>query len=353
MQIASAGGYSNLQGETDESDIPESQLTKSRIIAEQNIEDAARQQGVNTDDVVTQIMDDNQSDLIDFILNQGESVNTDDPTAIALHATLLRANQIAIVAGSIGCSDYVALLHIENSESEYLKLNTPDAAHVPYPDVLAAMKIALDYASDCDKANGGDGSMDHIVKNTIALADYYNSQGTSNNFLNNRGNNYDDADNTNFAILGDPSQSISDAAAMDEVDYPTATPASIGVSLASIPVDQVQGPGVMQGSVAAAFPTISNSASNLPQAGTQTTQGGVLNSISTLLTGVTSIANQVSTAANASGGAAGAVKNAIANVGANSIATYVKNNAGTIIFVVFIIIVIIMAIVYASKHKNK
>lgn len=350
MTQVQAGSFNNLQGEGGATDVPESALTKSRIIAEHNIQDTARQQNVNVDDVVTGIMADNVSDLIDFILNQGESVNTDDATGIALHATLLRANQIAIVAGVLGCSDYNALLHIENSESNYVRLNTPDAAHVLFPDVMAAMKIALDYAADCDTEKGGSGRMSDIVQNVIALSDYYNSAGSADNFINNRANDFD------FDDGDDPSQAITDTAAMDEVDYPTASPASIGASLASIPGVETD-PGIIapqqMSGVAAEFPSISNTASNMPQAGATTSAGGVLNSISSLLTGITQVSNQVTTAANAAGGAAGAVKAAATQVGANAIATYVKNNAGTILFVVFIIIVIIMAIVYASKHRHK
>lgn len=335
--------------------IPESMITQSRKLEEKKIQDKAARTGVTVDEVCTLICDNYLDFLGNFIRHQGEAVVSEDPTAVALQATLLRALQISSVANSLGVDDYDALCVIESGESELVKLDNYEAQYVMPDDLAAAIALALDHMSDEDMSEGRSGTMSDILSNISSLGDFFASQGQSNQFMyayagvnHSDGDDATDTDNEN-------QDAINNEQAMDAVTSPDPTHTSIGGTLAAIPGVEID-PGIIapqqMGGVATTFPSISDNASNLPKAGTTTTEGGLLNSISAVLTGITTVANQATTAANATGGAAGAIKAAATQVGANAIATYVKNNWGVILFAVLIIIGIIYAVAHSRKGRS-
>lgn len=330
---------SNFSGTKSKSIQPYSDVTKLRQKAEADIKAMAVQKGLTMDQVVTQLLCNSPSELRAYVISKGETP-LNDKIALGLQAILLRGNEVATVASALGTDDETALENIEGAESQYINDDTADASNVLTPTVQAAVKIALDKASSL---HAGDGTMASVLTGFRALA------GKSSNFIQNVGSVRGPAGASNAdgdVDWGDPDT----WAAMDQTDGPDLAPASIGTTLAVIPTGAISS---APPSVAASFPTLATSAPNLPQASGDTSGGGVLNAISGLLGGINKLAVQTTTAANSTAGAAGAIKNAISNVGANSLSTYIQNNKGTIIFVFILLIVVIFAAIYAAKHKSQ
>lgn len=307
--------------------------TVARENAMSDIYDLAKKQGVSIDEVVTKVLANSPVELKAYIQSMGETPLS-DPTAMSTQAVLLRANDVARVASILKVSDEEALQTIEQSEQENIDLNSPERDKILTIPVQAAISCALQHLSDESGM-----SMSAFMKTL---------NGASNLVKRSKSNAIDD--------YGDPSGeedwldwlssgSSSDPAQSNATDNSLSF-SSIGSALATIPTGTT-GPISVSGN----YPTVSAQGANLPQAGSNTSAGGVFNAISGILTGITQVANSVTQAANSSAGAAGAVKNAVSNVGANSIATYINNNKGTIIMVVLLLAIVIFAAIYAAKHK--
>lgn len=313
-------------------------MSALRSQAMQNIYDLSTSQKISLDQAVTTILANSSQSLVAYIVSKGETP-VSDPTGMALQAALLRANDIATAANILGTTDEDALQTIEAAEQDAISTGSPDGDQVLPVAVQAALACVLQYASEQSGK-----SMSQIVKGVTSLGNYYKSGAGQNN---------DDG----IVDVSDPSDitdwldsgidSSTDPATVSPVDSAATdfslSPTSIGSSLAAIPT-------VGAISVAGGIPTISTSASSLPQVSPDTSGGGVFNAINSVLSGLTSVATSVKTAANSTAGAAGAVKNAISNVGANSIAQYIQSNLGLILLFIIIIIGAIVA-VNASKRK--
>lgn len=344
----------NFSGSKARGNTPSAPTTQLRIKGMSDVYDMATAKGVPVDAIVTQVMKNSLPEIRGYVTAKGETP-LDDTTALCLQAVLLRANDVATVARTLDISDEDALESIEGAESELLSVNSPEKDQVPTVPVQAAMACAMDFMSDKHTGitvggTSGSGRMGDILSQAKqagkAWSKVLQSGSKASNFLD---SGADASDISDQSDIGDPTIDYSDPntwAAMDQsgsTDLPATT---ISSTLATIPA-----PGVI--SPAGQIPTISTVGAKLPSAGPATTSGGILNSITSLLSGISQVANGVTAAANSSAGAAGAIKNAVSNVGANSIATYIQNNKGTIILVVILLAFLIFAAVYAAKHSRK
>jgi len=337
--------------------VPASKLTQLRTKAMQNIYDAAKAQNVPVDTIITGILTDADPEVTAYIVSEGETPIT-DPTAKQLQAVLLRANQIATVASTLDISDDEALEQIEGAEQQYVDNNTADASNVLPPLPAGAVSCALAYLSAGYKdGNASMGDLLQSLKQTAAVGSVLINKGTASNFIGSRNGVSDPSDWQKMITPSKSFNSVDDSsededidpdlqAALDQTSTPDASPASINTSLASIPVTGTS-TGTISGttSVAATVPTIANSASNLPQASSSTSSGGLLNSITSLLAGVNTVAQQVSTTGTT-------LSKAVNTAGAGSIATYVQNNQSTILIIVVLIVFVIAAAIYAGKHHS-
>lgn len=310
-----------------------SNVTIARENGMSDIYALAKKEGVSVDEVVTKVLANSPVELKAYVQSMGETPLS-DTTALGTQAVLLRANDIGRVASILKSTDEDALQTIEQSEQESIDLNSPDRDRVLTIPTQSAISCALQHLSDQSGL-----SMSAFMKTL---------NGAANLIRKSKSNNLDD--------YGDPSSeedwldwfndgSSSDPSEANATDNSLSF-SSIGSALATIPTG-TSGPISVSGN----YPTVSAQGVNLPQAGSGTSAGGIFNAISGILTGITQVANSVTTAANSSAGAAGAVKNAVSNVGANSIATYINNNKGTIIMVVLLLAIVIFAAIYAAKHK--
>lgn len=345
MTVPSSGAFAqrftnssgNITGNTVRNPAPVSQMTLLREAAMNNIYDLAKSKGITVDEAVTRILANSSQSLVAYIIAKGE-VPATDPTGMALQAALLRMNDVATTANVLNISDEDALQTIEASEQDEISQGMPQGDEVLPIPVQAALACVMQHAS---QSSGK--TMGQIVKGVASLGKYYASGAGQNN----DDGIVDISDPSNISDWLDTGISTSDPIASPTDSSGTSdylSPISIGTSLATIPVSS--GPS----SIAAGIPTISNSASTLPQAGPDTSSGGVLNSITSIFTGIASAANAVRSAATSTTGAANSVRTAISNVGANSIATYIQQNSGMIVLFILIIAVVIIA-VHAGNRK--
>lgn len=335
--------------------------TQARQQAMQSIYDMATDKGVPVDTIVTGIMKNSLAEIRGYIQSKGETP-LDDTTACCLQAVMLRANDVATVSRTLDISDEDALESIEGAESELTETGNPEKDNIPTIPVQAAMACAMDFLSNGHAAATvagvpGDGRMGTVLSQAKQAGKAWSKvmqTPASSSFL---GDGTGDASDPSTQDPPDPFAGINYAdpstwGAIDQsgsTDLPATT---ISSTLATIPVGGLTTPSGGP-SVAAGIPTISTAGAVLPTAGPSTSAGGVLNSITALLSGITSVASGITTAANSSAGAVGAIKNAVSNVGANSIATYIQNNKGTIILVVILLAFLIYVAVYAAKHNRQ
>lgn len=293
----------------------------------------AKKEGVNVDDVVTKILNNSQTELRAYVQSMGETPLS-DPTALGTQAVILRANDVARVASILNTTDEDALQTIEQSEQESIDLNSPERDKTLTIPTQSAISCALQFLSD----QSGQ-SMSSFMKTFNGAANLVRKSRS------NAIDDYGDASGEEDWLGWLDDGSSSDPTQANATDNSLST-SSIGSALATIPTGTT-GPISVSGN----YPTVSAQGVNLPQAGSGTSAGGIFNAISGVLSGIGQVANSVTQAANSSAGAAGAVKNAVSNVGANSIATYINNNKTTIILVVILILAIVFAAIYAAKHK--
>lgn len=306
-----------------------SQYSQYRQNAQNDIYDTASNDGVSVDTVVTGILKNDNAQLKAYVVSKGETP-VSDPVGLALQAILLRANDISTTANILDSDDITALLVIEAAESDDIATNSPEADGVLDPVTAAAITCALQFMSDKSGL-----SLNDVLSNIIR---YSKSGRGSSSFL-------------GIDSIGDPSSSadfidysIDDPSAADPTDVAASDNsmsfANIGSALAQIPAT---GSSI---SVASGFPTISASASYLPQAGPDTSSGGVLNSITSIFNGITQAAGALTTAAGATNQATNSIRNIGSNIGAASIQQYVQNNMPMILL---LIVIIIVAVYVARK----
>lgn len=320
----------HFNGSKVSSGVPKSDYTVAREQAMTNIYDLAKSKGISVDDALTTILKNSQPELKAYVSYKGETP-VSDPVGLALQAALIRANDVATTSRVLDSDDETGLQTIEGAENDAIALNSPERDYVLTPVVSGALACIMQYMSE----QSGGKSMATIVSNIQQYGKYNKSK-------------FNSIDN-----IGDPSSVddwstwLADTTVSDPVDTSAAdnslSATSIGSTLASIPVSG--GPS----SIAAGFPTISTSASNLPQAGTGTSAGGVLNSITSIFSGITSVANSISSAAQSTTGAVGSVKGALSGVGASSIGQYVQQNSTMII----LILIVIVAAIYFAVHAAR
>lgn len=317
--------------------VPPSVNTELRALAEQNI----RSYGTaNLDSSVTDVFVTHIPECRAYVIAKGETPQS-DPIKLGMQVCILRAQDIANQGKALDITDEDSLQEIESTEAGLQDINSPDMYSALSMPTQAAVKIVLDQLSTLHEAAGGTGKMidalyflkTPVPPSTKAPVNSFDGMGADSNtdaYMNmfdlsdflGTGNTSDVTSNnlssTGFAP-GDPNGDL-DA-------YLN------GQSTASL------------GSEGSATKSVSGSSN-------ASGGGGVLTFLTGLFSNATKLATSVTQAANSTAGAAGAVKNAVSNVGANSIATYINNNKGTIILVVVIILALVLTIIYAAKRKH-
>jgi hypothetical protein len=325
----------NFQGSKTRTPQPKSNVTQAREAEMQSIYNLASANGVPVDYVVTKILNNSQADLASYVQSKGETPLT-DPTALALQATLLRAQDVGTVANTLDISDEDALQTIENNLQEDIDTNSPEQANSPSIAVQAALACAMQFASETASGMQMPSTMSGIVSSIQSGAAKYKMAALNPSKANN-----DDSSDDDFSDLidsSDPSPSPNDPS--QDAAVPNMALSSVSSSLATIPgtIDATTAAGGLSTITPTVASPLSVSASSLPQASSGTTAGGLFNSISSALSSISNIANQATATSST-------IAKAVNGVGANSIATYVQQNSSTImIFAVIIVIIIVLSI---------
>jgi len=307
--------------------------TNARLKFENTMKGVSIQQRIPLDKIVTQTLTSFPDALNAYVIAHGEIPIKNNPVRLALQAVLLRAKDVANGAKAIDTSDDDALMNIEQSEQGAQSDNTPDNETVLPMDLQAAMKIAMDYISDCHVQAGGDGSLTSALNDmeTHAINKGY-STGMAEG-ANNADGDYMAAD-YGMDLGGDYIPSSATLPGLAPI------PASGGTA-----VNPVSG-----------MPTITaNPAPTTNTSGiinTSTSDSGVLGAIGSILSGITQVAGQVTNAANAINNTTGAVRNTINNTGSGILSTYIQQHKISILLLVLGVIALIIAIVYLSKKSK-
>jgi hypothetical protein len=312
---------------------PKSNVTLAREQDMQEIYQLAQKNNLPLDVVITRILGNSVGDLNGYVISKGETPFS-DPTALALQAILLRAQDVATVANTLDITDEDALQVLENNLQEDIDTNSPATGDAPAISAQAAIACALQFMSEHASASGLPNTMSGITKSIQNGATKYRQAKAQTS-----ANNDDFPDFTTLAD-GDPNPSLNDPST--DAAVPDLSFASVSSQLAAIPGGSVDTSSLGSLSPAAAIPSISVSASSLPQASSGTTTGGVLNSIASVLGSISNIATQATATANT-------LKSASSNLGASSIQQYVKNNSSQITIIVFLILIIIVAAILSKK----
>lgn len=292
--------------------------TKKRMVNENTLKALAGGNVSTLDKMVTDILTRYPDQLSAYVIAHGE-IPFKDKVKLGVQATLLRAGDVSKVAQQIDTTDEDALREIEGGEDADQDINAPDEYSSLTTDAQAAMKIAMDYLSDCHINGGGDGTL------SSALSDVsVNAQSKSNSY-----------DGEDYA-----EDSMSDY-------FPSSSPVTTG--LATIPIDTGSINPLTGLPTIQAGPAPSSNTSGMVSSGTDF--GSIFSGITSILGAITQTAQAASQAANSTSGAIGSIKNAASGIGAGSISQYISNNKG-MIFLVFVVIVgIIFLAIYAAKKK--
>lgn len=335
--------------------VPPSINTHQREIAEQKLKDC----GSNLDACLYNCFADRINECRAYIVSKGETPKT-DITLMAAQVALLRAQDIANQGAALDMSDESSLQEIERTEQGLQDINSPDMYSALSFPIQAAVKIMLDHLSDKHSAQGGSGKMSDVLYFLLndqpanVSAPMNNADGPTQCEANtdaymNSFNGYINDHNLSDTgyVAGDAGSGLSKVISRSFADGNTDDGGFTYIS-ANPYAGQDTGEGDVNETVDYSHAT------NLTNPGTTgaANSSGIFGFLTTLMNNAGNLANAVKGAANSTAGAAGAVKNAVSNVGANSIATYVSNNKGTILLVVGIILVVIIAIIYAAKHRR-
>lgn len=299
----------NADGSTARSFERTNENTIKRVAEENTIKGVAIRYAKNLNNLITNILTKYPDQLSAFVIAHGEVPFKSDLVKLALQATLLRAGDIAKQATAIDTTDEDALECIEGAEVAAQSNNTPDNETVLSTDAQAAMKIAIDHMKDEHEKYGGDGSLASVLK-----------------------------DMKNFAVAKGNGSTGEYA---DYFDLP---------GLATIPIDTGTIDPLTHMPTITAGPAPSTNTSGVVNSGTGS---GILDTITSIFSGIEKVTGSITNAANSTAGAAGAVKNVVSNVGANSIAAYISNNKGTIIFAVIAVAFLLFVVIYTARKTSK
>jgi len=284
--------------------------TIKRIYAENTIKGLAATQNKDLNRLVTGILTSYPDQLSAYIIAHGETPIQYDPVKLALQAVILRAKDVAKNAVMIDESDEDALQDIEQTEMGAQDINSPDNFSSLTTDAQAAIKIAMDHMKDLHEANGGDGSLNSVVNDM-------------NNYAVQKGNAVT-SDNGPYASY---------------FDLP---------GLATIPVDQGNINPLTGMPTITAGPAPTSNTSGIVNSGSGS---GILDTITSILNGIGSVAGSVTNAANSVGQAGNAVHNAVSNRGSSSIETYFRNNSTTILIAILGIAILLFVVIYAARKS--
>lgn len=327
-------------------------LTKARQAGMGDIYGIAKAQNVPVDQVVTQIMLNSLNEINSYIMSKGETP-VPDPTAACLQAVMLRAQDVGMTANILDIPDEEALEQIEQAESESINVNSPEAENVLTVPLQSAIACVMNYMS---QAAPGSGKMFDIMRAVHQGAKNINNAASPVSNFSSDHNNDDggvsdsDSDWLDFGDDDDDEDGgVGDTTSLSPVTVGSTdsggdlSSVSVSSSLATIPGGAITGPSGSP-SVAANFPSISTSASNLPVASSASsnllanlTSGGVMNAVSSLFnvisqTGLSSIIPGLTSSTTTTNNTTGAV----ASTGMSTT---------TIIIILIIVIIIVFIIV--------
>lgn len=288
-------------------------LTRARRAGMGDIYGIAKAQNVPVDQVITQIMTNSMNEIDSYIMSKGETP-VPDPTAACLQAAMLRAQDVGMTANILDIPDEEALEQIEQAESESINVNSPEAENVMTVPLQSAIACVMNFMS---QAAPGSGKMFDIMSAVHKGAKIINNAASPVSNFSGQHNNDDggvsDSD-SDWLDFGDDDDD-EDGGVGDTTSLPSVTvgatdsggdlsTVSVSSSLATIPGGAITGPSGSP-SVAANFPSISTSASNLPVASggssflsgltSSLTSGGVLNSVASLFGTLTGLGSSAST----------------------------------------------------------
>lgn len=294
--------------------------TKKRMVNEHTIKGWAKQNNVQLDKIVSDILSKYPDELSAYVQSHGE-IPFSDITKLGAQAVLIRAKDVSQVATQIDTTDEDALREIEGGEDADQDINAPDEFRILSTEAQAAIKIAMDYLSDCHVDAGGDGTMKSVLQDATLKS--------ASNASNSADGDYED-----YSGLSDW--------------YPSSTTVTSG--LATIPIDTGTINTMTGMPTITAGPAPSSNAAGIINS-SDSTFGSIFGTLSGILGSITQAGQAVQNAAGSTVGAIGAIKNAASGVGANSIGKYISNNKTTIILVFVVIIAVVFLAIYVAKKK--
>lgn len=275
-----------------------------------DIKSLSAKDGISNEKVAEKVLKSSGDELIKYVTSKGE-VPVRSISGLILQAALLRMEDISVISRSCNMSEYDAISHIEEAESEAVDNNTSAKQFILTPSTQAALQYIYNrITGDVNAATGSSGisgALDFIRKtmatplnhNTPVMSDNFNYGGVANTF------DINSLDGINWGDTSDNPLVSS---------TPTSAPANPSDSSNSI-WDLIK-------NVAASASSIASSAKSVGSTAVSTASGlsGVLNGI---------------------GG----------GVGASAISQYLSANWWKILLFMVAISVIIIMIARAAKNK--
>lgn len=306
--------------------------TKARLVIENTMKGVAIQQKIPLDKLVTDTLKKFPDSLRAFIIAHGEIPVQGDPVKLALQAVLLRAQDVAQGANAIDTTDDIALMNIEQAEQGAQSDNTPDNETVLPIDIQAAMKIAMDYLSDCHVQAGGDGSMSSALKDWQTYA--VNTGNATGIAIKSNNADGDSAIDYGLDLGGDYIPSSASLPGLASI------PQSGGTSINP----QTGLPNIVAGSVPNSNTSgMVNSASN---------SSGIFGAITSVLDGISSVAGSVTNAANAVNNTNSAIRGTVNNYGSSILQNYLRQNKTQVILIILAVAALLFVVIYAAKKSK-
>lgn len=275
-----------------------------------DIQTLATKDGVSKNKVVENVLKQSQDELIKYVTSKGE-VPMRSFSGLVVQAALLRMEDISVISRSCGISEYDALCHIEEAESEAVDNNTAAKQFILTPSTQACLQFVYNkITSDVNAATSGNGISDALdyIRKTVATPLNHNSTVMSDNFNYGGVANYFDINSLDGSFGG-----------VDLTGYDPSAPAA----------------------PAPANPSDSSSS--------------IWDLIKNVTTGAASIAGSIKSIGNSAtstaAGLNGVLNNVGGGIGASAISQYLSANWWKILLFGVVLFVIIILIARASKNK--
>ena len=329
-------------GKKSAADKPLSGKTLIRMKSVAAIGDFARVGGISVDKTVTNILKNSAKELMYYVQSEGE-VPVKNWYGLAIQAALLRAQEIAFIAGSLNITDAEAITELEASEQQVIEAGNPEGKQILTPEVDAAILVVCDMIKNAHVKAGQSGNLADFVKQYKQKLGNNGFGQTAPQFL--------------YSPTGGPIGSKSEGmTAEGNVSFPDYY---TGLATDKNNFDKPYGAGQRPDNAtgfdtsvlfnANATPGINSSNINTSSTSTGGTDwGSILNGISNV---VNSVANGVQTVGGAINTTAGQLQGTLSGIGANSVSQGIQDNLPLIIGGVVLFIGLIILVIYAAKSK--